>query len=127
MKENGLLGSLEIRRITPYDTGNYSCVPSYALPDWAQVHIVHGKNIFKMEKLLKIQKFIEALLCIWYQYMFILSDEKQNGVIDGVSEVKIDASAAKKRGPEVSSSASAFLGHKKFFLVFTSIFFSTFS
>ena len=43
MKENGLLGSLEIRRITPYDTGNYSCVPSYALPDWAQVHIVHGK------------------------------------------------------------------------------------
>ena len=56
MKENGLLGSLEIRRITPYDTGNYSCVPSYALPDWAQVHIVHGKNIFKMEKLLKIQK-----------------------------------------------------------------------
>ena len=43
VKENGLLGSLEIRRITPYDTGNYSCVPSYALPDWAQVHIVHGK------------------------------------------------------------------------------------
>ena len=42
VKENGLLGSLEIRRITPYDTGNYSCVPSYALPDWAQVHIVHG-------------------------------------------------------------------------------------
>ena len=46
VKENGLLGSLEIRRITPYDTGNYSCVPSYALPDWAQVHIVHGKYNF---------------------------------------------------------------------------------
>ena len=46
VKENGLLGSLEIRRITPYDTGNYSCVPSYALPDWAQVHIVHGKHTF---------------------------------------------------------------------------------
>ena len=40
--DNGLLGVLEIRRITPYDTGNYSCVPSYALPDWAQVHIMHG-------------------------------------------------------------------------------------
>ena len=46
VKENGLLGSLEIRRITPYDTGNYSCVPSYALPDWAQVHIVHGNYMF---------------------------------------------------------------------------------
>jgi hypothetical protein len=46
VNDNGLLGILEIRRITPYDTGNYSCVPSYALPDWAQVHIVHGKIIY---------------------------------------------------------------------------------
>ena len=42
VKDNGLLGILEVRRITPYDAGNYSCVPSYALPDWAQVHVMHG-------------------------------------------------------------------------------------
>ena len=36
---------------------------------------------------------------------FNSTDEKQNGVIDGVSEVKIDASAAKKRGPEITSKA----------------------
>ena len=36
---------------------------------------------------------------------FYSTDEKQNGVIDGVSEVKIDASAAKKRGPEITSKA----------------------
>ena len=36
---------------------------------------------------------------------FHSTDEKQNGVIDGVSEVKIDASAAKKRGPETTSKA----------------------
>ena len=42
-------------------------------------------------------------------YKLILSlhfvDEKQGNVIDGVSEVKIDASAAKKRGSDVTSDA----------------------
>ena len=40
-----------------------------------------------------------------YSFVFHSTDEKQNGVIDGVSEVKIDASAAKKRGPEITSKA----------------------
>ena len=41
--KKGIRGWLEVRRTTPYDAGNYSCVPSYAIPDWTQVHIMHGK------------------------------------------------------------------------------------
>ena len=65
MKENGLLGSLEIRRITPYDTGNYSCVPSYALPDWAQVHIVHGKTSTEWKNSLKHRNFAKKHLYVF--------------------------------------------------------------
>ena len=57
----------------------------------------------------------------------IFSDEKQNGVIDGVSEVKIDASAAKKRGPEVLSTATSFLNYNNFILISITLFFPTFS
>lgn len=37
-----LKGWLQIDRVSPYDTGNYTCVPSYAIPDWAQIYVVHG-------------------------------------------------------------------------------------
>ena len=28
--------------MTPYDNGNYTCVPSYAIPDWTRVEILNG-------------------------------------------------------------------------------------
>ena len=46
--EKGIRGWLEVRRVTPYDAGNYSCVPSYAIPDWTQVHIMHGSFVFSL-------------------------------------------------------------------------------
>ena len=50
-------------------------------------------------------------------------DEKQNGVIDGVSEVKIDASAAKKRGSLTTSLAtSAYRGDTFGFIIFILLF-----
>ena len=48
---------------------------------------------------------------------FHSTDEKQNGVIDGVSEVKIDASAAKKRGPKATSKAIYRYKSDRFFLL----------
>lgn len=39
-----LQGYLQVDNVTPYDAGNYTCVPSYAIPDWVQVHILHGKK-----------------------------------------------------------------------------------
>ena len=41
--KTGIRGWLEVRKITPFDAGNYSCVPSYAIPDWTQVRIMHGE------------------------------------------------------------------------------------
>lgn len=38
----GIKGWLVVRRTTHYDAGNYTCVPSYAIPDWVQVHVIHG-------------------------------------------------------------------------------------
>ena len=60
-------------------------------------------------------------------FQILISDEKQNGVIDGVSEVKIDASAAKKRGPEVLSEAKSIIKYNNLFLIFITIFIPTFS
>ena len=37
-----LQGRLVIRSTVAGDTGNYSCLPSYATPDWVMVHIVTG-------------------------------------------------------------------------------------
>ena len=37
-----LKGWLQIDNVTPYDAGNYTCVPSYAIPAWTEVHILHG-------------------------------------------------------------------------------------
>ncbi|TRY70331.1 hypothetical protein TCAL_09632, partial [Tigriopus californicus] len=39
-----LQGYLQVDNVTPYDAGNYTCVPSYAIPDWVQVHILHEEN-----------------------------------------------------------------------------------
>ena len=61
-------------------------------------------------------------------YKLILSlhfiDEKQGNVIDGVSEVKIDASAAKKRGSEVTSDAISIDHIPKLCLIFAMILFT---
>ncbi|CAB4058650.1 unnamed protein product [Lepeophtheirus salmonis] len=39
-----LQGWLEIKNVSLLDTGNYSCVPSYAIPDWTQIHIMHDEK-----------------------------------------------------------------------------------
>ena len=125
VKDNGLLGILEVRRITPYDAGNYSCVPSYALPDWAQVHVMHGMTNL-ISPFLNVDIVYQYLSCASC-YKLILSlhfiDEKQGNVIDGVSEVKIDASAAKKRGSEVTSDAISIDHIPKFCLIIAMILF----
>ena len=35
----------QVEKVSQYDNGNYSCVPSYAIPDWIRVEILHG-NFF---------------------------------------------------------------------------------
>ena len=122
VNSNGLVGTLEIRRITPYDTGNYSCVPSYAIPDWAQVHIMHGTYILN-HKITDIVQFFEHWLVIIISVcLSLFIDEQQNGVFDGVSEVKIDASAAKKRGSAEASSAPRTFEINAFYVI-TSLFY----
>ena len=39
-----LQGRLVIDKTLALDSGNYSCLPSYATPDWVMVHIVTGQN-----------------------------------------------------------------------------------
>jgi hypothetical protein len=38
-----LSGWLRVDAVTHYDAGNYTCVPSYAVPAWTEVHITHGQ------------------------------------------------------------------------------------
>ena len=40
-----LQGRLVIAVTRAGDSGNYSCLPSYATPDWVMVHIVTGNQI----------------------------------------------------------------------------------
>ena len=40
---DSVTGRLAISRTLPSDSGNYSCLPSYATPDWVMVHIVTGQ------------------------------------------------------------------------------------
>ena len=39
---NGIQGWLEILRVTPFDSGNYTCVPSYAIPAWINIVVLPG-------------------------------------------------------------------------------------
>ncbi len=39
-----LYGWLQVDRVTPYDSGNYTCVPSYAVPAWIEIHVVQGES-----------------------------------------------------------------------------------
>ena len=46
---DSVVGRLVISSTVASDSGNYSCLPSYATPDWVMVHIVTGtepRNIF---------------------------------------------------------------------------------
>ena len=40
-----LQGRLVIDKTLALDSGNYSCLPSYATPDWVMVHIVTGQAL----------------------------------------------------------------------------------
>ena len=40
---NGIQGWLQITKVTPFDSGNYTCVPSYAIPAWIQILVLPGK------------------------------------------------------------------------------------
>ena len=42
---NGIQGWLEILRVTPFDSGNYTCVPSYAIPAWINIVVLPGTPI----------------------------------------------------------------------------------
>ena len=39
---NGIQGWLQITKVTPFDSGNYTCVPSYAIPAWIQILVLPG-------------------------------------------------------------------------------------
>ena len=42
---NSMEGRLVISSTVPGDSGNYSCLPSYATPDWVMVNIVTGQSV----------------------------------------------------------------------------------
>ena len=42
---DSVVGRLLISATRQADSGNYSCLPSYATPDWVMVHIVTGQSI----------------------------------------------------------------------------------
>ena len=41
-RDDALQGRLVIASTRAGDSGNYSCIPSYATPDWIMIHIVRG-------------------------------------------------------------------------------------
>ena len=41
-RDDALQGRLVIANTRVGDSGNYSCIPSYATPDWIMIHIVRG-------------------------------------------------------------------------------------
>ena len=40
--KTGIQGWLQISKVTPFDSGNYTCVPSYAIPAWIQILVLPG-------------------------------------------------------------------------------------
>ena len=67
-------------RVTPFDSGNYTCVPSYAIPAWINIVVLPGTpiNLFKIDH---------------FKNDFFFSDASQ-AEYDGVSEVKVDTSTS---------------------------------
>ncbi len=83
-----LRGWLQVDSVTPYDSGNYTCVPSYAIPAWTEVHILHGEKTYIFQHThLKILKKINTL------YLGN-AEENQAGLHNGASEVKVDVTSS---------------------------------
>lgn len=81
-----LVGWLIIERAGPYDAGNYTCVPSYAVPASAEVQVIHHGN--EISRTCSQCNFNANSL-------FVVSDKNlQQGLLKEVSEVKVDVSSA---------------------------------
>ena len=49
-----LQGRIVIASTVASDSGNYSCLPSYATPDWTMIHIVTGKQLSQSKSKSKV-------------------------------------------------------------------------
>ena len=58
-----LHGWLRLDGVTPYDSGNYTCVPSYAIPAWTEVHVLHGEAESDKKKASK-RSFFSSSICL---------------------------------------------------------------
>ena len=65
-------------RVTPFDSGNYTCVPSYAIPAWINIVVLPGTP--------------NDLLTLISLKMILL--DASQAEYDGVSEVKVDTSTS---------------------------------
>ena len=54
---NGIQGWLQITKVTPFDSGNYTCVPSYAIPAWIQILVLPG--VYEFTK----SHFYSVIIC----------------------------------------------------------------
>lgn len=85
--KNDLRGWLQISQVTPYDAGNYTCVPSYARPASAQVYVLHGA---KERDFLLVDTVNEKQ----FFFSFLSEAENQASLHKEVSEVRAEVSSA---------------------------------
>ena len=72
---NGIQGWLEILRVTPFDSGNYTCIPSYAIPAWINILVLPDASQAEYDGVSEVKVdtsgCTKRVLDFWYPIMVL--------------------------------------------------------